>query len=116
LQRGDLWHNNRHGLPAWLLEECGIDRHTLYRALHALEAAGLVRVERKRGSKPAITILECGENGGVAAPEATAPPSKGAPIFDDIDTLRAANLAAMAAMQAERPRRSRRRKTRQSKD
>jgi hypothetical protein len=100
LQRSDLWHNDRKGLPTRLLEECGLDRHTLYRALHALEAAGLIQVHRKRGSKPVITIIELNgsESGREAEGEITS--KQGTSIFDDIAALRSSNLAAMPAMQA----------------
>jgi hypothetical protein len=36
----------------------GCDRHAKYRPLASLEGAGLVRVERKLGRAPIVTILE----------------------------------------------------------
>jgi hypothetical protein len=36
--------------------ELGIKRHAAYRALDHLEEAGLVKVERKRGAAPVVTI------------------------------------------------------------
>jgi hypothetical protein len=39
------------------LRDCGIQRHTAYRALRALELANLVGVERARGRGPIVTIL-----------------------------------------------------------
>jgi hypothetical protein len=124
LQRGDLWHNERHGLPGWLLEECGIDRHTLYRALRVLETARLIRVQRKPGCKPAITIIEPDEESLLRheasikeiPPQATtASSSKNGSLFDDIEALRASNLATMAAMQANQPQKSRRARPRKAR-
>jgi hypothetical protein len=43
-----------------LLAEFGIDRHSSYRALQALEAAGLVGVQRRKGKKPLVTIIPLG--------------------------------------------------------
>lgn len=40
------------------LEEVGVSRHAAYRALHALEDAGLVKVVRHRGRQPRVTVLE----------------------------------------------------------
>ena len=45
-------------LPTELMDELGIQRHSLYRALAALEEAGLVSTVRRRGVKPRVTILE----------------------------------------------------------
>ena len=42
----------------WLEEEAGINRITAWRGLATLEAAGLVSVERRPGSKPMVTILQ----------------------------------------------------------
>jgi hypothetical protein len=36
----------------------GLGRHSVYRALKALEGAGLVQVQRHRGRCPVVTILE----------------------------------------------------------
>jgi hypothetical protein len=41
-----------------LLREFGVKRKAGYRALRALENAGLVSVVRKNGSNPMVTILE----------------------------------------------------------
>ena len=38
--------------------EFGIGRHASYRALKCLEMAGLVRLKRKRGRAPLVTIVE----------------------------------------------------------
>ena len=38
----------------------GLDRNAKYRALSWLEGAGLIRVERKLGRAPVVTILESG--------------------------------------------------------
>jgi DNA-binding transcriptional ArsR family regulator len=35
----------------------GVRRHSAYRALKLLEAAGLVKVERRRGRSPVVTLL-----------------------------------------------------------
>lgn len=40
-----------------VFREFGLDRHTSYRALHALEVAGLVSVVRRRGVAPLVTLL-----------------------------------------------------------
>lgn len=40
--------------------ELGFDRHTERRALRALQRAGLVSVEQRRGARPRITILDEG--------------------------------------------------------
>ena len=40
-----------------LLVAFGIDRHSYYRALRALEKAGLVLVQRRRGKKPLVSIV-----------------------------------------------------------
>jgi hypothetical protein len=40
------------------LRELGVKRHAVYRALRALEKAGLVSVERHPGRQPVVTILE----------------------------------------------------------
>jgi DNA-binding MarR family transcriptional regulator len=39
------------------LRELGVRRHAAYRALSRLEAAGLVRVQRKRGRAPRVTLV-----------------------------------------------------------
>jgi len=41
-----------------LLKRCRIGRAAVHRALAALESAGLIKVGRKPGRKPRITILE----------------------------------------------------------
>ena len=46
----------------WLEEETGINRITAWRGLASLEAAGLVSVERRPGSKPLVTILGASES------------------------------------------------------
>jgi len=39
------------------LREMGVDRHAAYRGLKALEAAGLIKVERRSGRSPVVTII-----------------------------------------------------------
>ncbi len=41
-------------------QQFGLDRNAKYRALGWLEEAGLVRVERKRGRSPMVTLLSHG--------------------------------------------------------
>ena len=60
-----LWHLsglNRQAktvtLTGKVLRELGVERHAGYRGLEALEAAGLVTVERHPGRRPVVTILE----------------------------------------------------------
>ena len=48
-------------LSGSVLDELGVSRYSGYRALTALEHAGLVRVERHRGRNPIVTILEVGK-------------------------------------------------------
>lgn len=43
-------------LPHQRLREMGVDRHAVRRGLAALEAAGLVLVERRNGASPFVTI------------------------------------------------------------
>ena len=45
-------------IPAHDRNLFGLDRKSLNRAVSALECAGLVRVERKAGNSPRITILD----------------------------------------------------------
>jgi DNA-binding MarR family transcriptional regulator len=59
-----LWHlaglSRQAGtvsLSATVLRDMGISRTTGYRALAALEKAGLVRVERQSGRLPRVTLL-----------------------------------------------------------
>ena len=49
---------------SWLAE-LGLSRHAAYRALKTLEGRGLVSVDRHRGRKPLVTVIEL-EAGGVA--------------------------------------------------
>jgi hypothetical protein len=44
-------------LPCGKLKKRGVDRETRRRALHDLEAAGLVKVLWKRGKTPVVTIV-----------------------------------------------------------
>jgi|SRR5262249_60686772 len=59
-----LWHQaglsgtNQVALPMKLMRSMGIGRCTVYRALHALEGAGLVAVVRHRGRHAQATILD----------------------------------------------------------
>jgi DNA-binding transcriptional ArsR family regulator len=55
--RGNQLHDLR--LSSATLKRLGVgDRSTKYRALRALERAGLVRVVRQRGKNPLVTILQ----------------------------------------------------------
>ena len=45
-----------------ILNQFGVDRHAKYRALVALEKAGLVRVERQKGKNPTVEILMAAES------------------------------------------------------
>jgi DNA-binding MarR family transcriptional regulator len=65
-----LWHLsglNRQAktvtLTGKVLRELGVERHAGYRGLEALEAAGLVTVERHPGRRPVVTILEPADTG-----------------------------------------------------
>jgi DNA-binding MarR family transcriptional regulator len=49
-------------LPGASLRLLGVSRYAAYRALTALEQAGLVAVARHPGRKPMVTILEPGED------------------------------------------------------
>lgn len=58
-----LWHlsgmtgsKNVH-LTRKTLEDAGVQRHAAYRALKAMEEAGLVKVDRCRGRCPIVTIV-----------------------------------------------------------
>ena len=53
-------------LSSFRLEPMGVSRHSSYRALAALEGAGLVSVVRKQGSGPLVTILEAPGAGDLA--------------------------------------------------
>jgi hypothetical protein len=44
-------------LPNGLLEARGVERHTKYRALAALEAAGMITVDRRDRKTPIINIV-----------------------------------------------------------
>jgi hypothetical protein len=39
----------------------GLERNAKYRALHWLEEAGLIAVERKLGCSPVVTLLDVGD-------------------------------------------------------
>lgn len=47
-------------LPHQRLREMGVDRHAVRRGLAALEAAGLVVVERRNGASPVVTVRPAG--------------------------------------------------------
>jgi hypothetical protein len=47
-------------LPNARLLKCGVSRFTKGRALQELEAAGLIRVSRKPGKSPVVTLLYLG--------------------------------------------------------
>ena len=44
-------------LTAEALDLTGCERHTVYRALTVMEEAGLIRVERRSGAYPQVTLL-----------------------------------------------------------
>jgi hypothetical protein len=50
-------------VPQKVLRELGMDRFAFYRALDALELAGLVAAVRRNGCSPVVTILEAPERG-----------------------------------------------------
>jgi hypothetical protein len=58
-----LWHQvgltgvSQVRLPMHLMRSMGVERSSVYRGLLALEAAGLVRVVRRQGCTPQVTIL-----------------------------------------------------------
>ena len=59
-----LWHLsglNRQSktikLSGKKLRQMGVDRHAAYRGLKALETVGLIRVERRLGRSPTVTII-----------------------------------------------------------
>jgi len=58
--RKGLTHSDSVEPPTRWLRAFGVDRHACYRALCALGSAGLVRIDRRRGKKPIITILSLG--------------------------------------------------------
>ena len=53
-----LEQNRTFRLRSSIVREFSVCRSTCYRALAALEAAGLITVERSQGRGPKITILE----------------------------------------------------------
>ncbi len=55
--RSGLEKSPRVRLPASILREFGVGRYSGYRALRALESAGLVKVERHRGRCPVVEII-----------------------------------------------------------
>ncbi len=61
--RADLTRSAAVKLPTSLMRELGVSKDAKARALHQLEAAGLVTVERKRGRSPVITITQESKNG-----------------------------------------------------
>jgi hypothetical protein len=46
-------------LPTAKLASLGVDRYAAYRAIRALETAGLVSVVRHRGRHPIVTLNDC---------------------------------------------------------
>ncbi len=66
-----LWHQvglcggSRTVKLRWkLMGEFGVTRHSGYRALKALEAAGLISVVRHPGRSPVVTVCDCPVGGG----------------------------------------------------
>lgn len=56
--RHGLTKTNPLTIPSRLLREFGINRHAFYRALRALERAGLVVAVRRKGKKPMVMIVK----------------------------------------------------------
>lgn len=54
--RADLTRSAAVTLPASLMRDMGVSKDAKARALNALEAAGLVRVERHAGKQPRISL------------------------------------------------------------
>jgi hypothetical protein len=52
-----LKSSNPIQLSTKLLRDFGIDRQLMYRAFVALERAGLIKVERRAGLQPRVTII-----------------------------------------------------------
>jgi hypothetical protein len=54
------WQNNGAAFPVSnaALARCGVSREVKRRALVALEAAGLIRVERQHGRAPVVTLID----------------------------------------------------------
>jgi hypothetical protein len=50
-------HDERIELGNVAVSPMGLDRNAKYRGLHCLESAGLIRVERKLGRSPIVTLL-----------------------------------------------------------
>lgn len=57
-------NRRRVSLTGPILDRFGVGRKALYRALQALETAGLVTVERRQGKNPTVTILDAPRVGG----------------------------------------------------
>ncbi len=53
----------RIALSVSWLAELGLSRHAAYRGLTALEGRGLVSVDRHRGRKPLVTVIEIDSGG-----------------------------------------------------
>lgn len=62
-------------LHSWVLEDLGVSSKRAGEALARLEAAGLVRVERKRGRLPVVEVQD--PNATPAPPTAPAPAGQG---------------------------------------
>ena len=56
--RAGLERKDSVTLPAGLLTAMGVDRFAKARALAALERAGLIKVERRPGRGPVVTLVE----------------------------------------------------------
>ncbi len=64
---------SRIALSVSWLAELGLSRHAAYRGLTALEGRGLVSVDRHRGRKPMVTVIELEADGRAPSP----PPAAG---------------------------------------
>ena len=51
-------------IPKAVLQQLGISRYALYRALPGMEEVGLISVLRMPGASPAITVLDVGAKQG----------------------------------------------------
>ena len=58
----------RIALSVSWLSQLGVSRHAAYRGLKALEDRGLVSVDRHRGRKPLVTVIEIESDGVTVSP------------------------------------------------
>jgi hypothetical protein len=60
-----------------VLEDLGVSRFSGYRALHTLESAGLISVDRHAGRNPVVTILDVRKNNADEGKAYPGPPGGG---------------------------------------